>query len=233
MLNPAVNTDTIRSGLDSRGRIQVHDFLQPDLANRLVQCLTTEVPWSLALHREGQSRRLPPEQYEQMDEEQRARLCRDLALEAKGRYGFVYESYMMIQAYMNQDDPGLFLHQLTAYLNSEPFLDFARRAIGTPHIRRVSAQATRYRPGHFLRLHTDKVDEEGRIAAYVLNLTPRWGSDFGGLLHFLGADGAVAEVFYPWFNSLSLFKVPVWHFVSPVSPWVEKPRMAITGWFQS
>ncbi len=233
MLDSAVEIDAIRSALDSRGRIQVGDFLQADVANRLVQCLTTEVPWSLALHREGRSMRLPPEQYGPMDEQQRARLCRELAQEAKGRYGFVYESYMMIQAYMNQEDPGLFLHQLTAYLNSEPFLEFARLATGAPHVRRVSAQATCYRPGHFLRLHTDKVDEEGRIAAYVMNLTPRWGADFGGLLHFLGRDGAVSEVFYPWFNSLSLFKVPVWHFVSPVSAWVDQPRLAITDWFQS
>ncbi|MFU8830621.1 MAG: 2OG-Fe(II) oxygenase [Wenzhouxiangella sp.] len=233
MINPAIDIAAVRRGLDQTGRVQIPEFLQPDVAEKLVGCLETEVPWSLALHQQGSSHRLPAEEYAGMDAEQRAGLVRELAMEARGQYGFVYESYMMIKAYVDQTEPGLMLHQLSEFLNSEPYLKFARQLTGCDQIRRVSAQATCYRPGHFLRLHTDKVDEEGRIAAYVINLTPRWNADFGGMLNFLGADGAVSEVFYPWFNSLSLFRVPAWHFVSPVALWANQPRLAITGWFQS
>jgi SM-20-related protein len=233
MINPAINSAAVRRELDRTGRAQIPGFLQVGAAEQLVHCLQTEVPWSLALHRQGVSRRLPAEEYAGMNAVQRAGLLRELAEEARGQYGFAYESYMMIQAYIDQTEPDLMLHQLSEFLNSEPFLKFARQLTGCEEIRRVSAQATCYRPGHFLRLHTDKVDEEGRIAAYVINLTPRWNADFGGMLNFLGPNGAVSEVFFPWYNSLSLFRVPVWHFVSPVAPWADQPRLAITGWFQS
>ncbi len=233
MINPAIDIAAVRRGLDQLGRVQVPGFLQAGVAEKLVRCLETEVPWSLAFHQQGISRRLPAEEYARMDAEQRAELLGNLAVEARGQYGFAYESYMMIKAYIDQTEPGLMLHQLSEFLNSEPYLKFARQLTGCDRIRRVSAQATCYRPGHFLRLHTDKVDEEGRIAAYVINLTPRWNADFGGMLNFLGANGAVSEIFFPWYNSLSLFRVPAWHFVSPVALWADQPRLAITGWFQS
>jgi Rps23 Pro-64 3,4-dihydroxylase Tpa1-like proline 4-hydroxylase len=84
-----------------------------------------------------------------------------------------------------------------------------------------------------VRRHDDLHSEEGRLVAYVINLTPAWNADFGGMLHFIGDDGSVEETFYPWFNSLSLFRVPQLHFVSYVPPYVTADRYGITGWFRT
>ena len=97
----------------------------------------------------------------------------------------------------------------------------------------VGAQATRYLPGQFLRLHDDHHAVENRRYAYVVNLSRDWEADWGGMLHFVAADGSVEEVFMPRFNSLSLFRVPHRHFVGLVSPWAKQPRLAITGWWHA
>ena len=101
---------------------------------------------------------------------------------------------------------------------------------GDARVRRMNAQATRYRAGHFLKLHDDFNAEEGRLYAYVINLTREWKADWGGLLQFLDAEGRVIDTLMPRWNSLSIFRVPAPHVVSLVAPWAEGERLAVTGW---
>jgi SM-20-related protein len=66
----------------------------------------------------------------------------------------------------------------------------------------------------------------------VLNLTPGWRAEWGGLLLFHDADGHVAEAYAPKFNTLNIFRVPQWHSVSQVASYVDQDRLAITGWIR-
>jgi len=148
-------------------------------------------------------------------------------------FRFAYDSYMMVAAYKQQRDPGLLLHRVLELFNSPEYLELARELTGDSRIRRVNAQATRYRRGHFLRQHTDINTREGRLYAYVLNLSRDWQADWGGLLQFVDVDGRVMDTFLPRWNSLSLFAVPANHVVSLVAPWARDDRLSITGWFLS
>jgi SM-20-related protein len=233
MLNPTMDVARAQAIFRGRGRLQIHDVLQRRAADLLVECLQDEVPWTLAMRRDGKSMAMPLAEYQALDEPARRDLLTALALEARGQYGFAYETYPMITAVIEGRDPGLILHRVTEFLNTPEFIGFARTLTGFDAIRRVSAQATRYRAGHFLRRHDDAETDEGRLVAYVLNLTPGWNPDFGGMLHFIGEDQTVEETFYPWYNSLSVFRVPQQHFVSFVPPYVTASRYAITGWFRT
>ncbi|MFX9023862.1 2OG-Fe(II) oxygenase family protein, partial [Acinetobacter baumannii] len=74
------------------------------------------------------------------------------------------------------------------FINSEIGLSFLRTLTGDDRIAYVDAQATRYLPGHFLTEHDDEADGKHRLFAFVLNLTPRWRVDWGGLLLFIDKD---------------------------------------------
>ncbi|MBB1180632.1 2OG-Fe(II) oxygenase, partial [Pseudomonas sp. FW305-3-2-15-E-TSA4] len=76
-------------------------------------------------------------------------------------------------------------------------------------------------------------DGKHRLLAYVLNLTPRWRVDWGGLLLFLDPDGHVAEGYAPKFNALNIFRTPFPHAVTQVSTFAGAPRYAITGWIRA
>lgn len=125
------------------------------------------------------------------------------------------------------------LFELHDLFNSAPFLDFARGLTGDDRIAYVDAQPTRYLPGHFLNGHTDAHEDAGRLYAYVLNLSPRWRAEWGGLLMFLDGEGAVTETFTPAFGTLNLFRVPQDHAVSMVAPFAGAPRYSITGWWRT
>lgn len=234
MLNDAIDIAGARARLQRDGRVQVADYLQPAAAERLRQCLDHEVPWTLALRDADGARTIAHADYAAMAPEALAALLQEVADGARGgEYRFAYDSYMMVTAYKEGRDPGLLLHRVLELFNSPEYLAFARALTGDDAVRRINAQATRYRRGQFLRYHTDIDSQEGRRFAYVLNLSRDWRADWGGLLQFIADDGRVVETFLPRWNSLSLFKVPAGHAVSLVAPWADQDRLAITGWLLS
>ena len=117
-------------------------------------------------------------------------------------------------------------------LNGPAFLGFVRTLSGDPRAAYVDAQATRYRAGDFLTAHDDDVVGKSRLYAYVLNLTPQWRTDWGGLLAFHDADGHLAEAYVPTFNALNIFRVPQLHSVTQVASFAAGSRMSITGWIR-
>lgn len=214
-----------RSALARQGRVQVQGFLQPDAALRLADCLRREVPWSTAERGQPDS---PPWTGETLQH----RMPAAYRTAAAG-FHYVYDRYLMVEAMKAGRDPHLVLHAVLEFFNSAPFLDFIRDFTGDTQLNMVGAQATRYLPGQFLRVHDDRHEDEGRRYAYVLNLSRHWEADWGGLLHFVNEDGSPRDAFLPLWNSLSLFKVPAKHHVGLVAPWAREPRLAITGWWHA
>lgn len=230
MISNDTDFEAARRELAARSRTQIAAFLQPSAAERLRDCLQREVPWALAERSGGISRTHSAAELAAMAEGDYRALLETAWHEARGGFQFVYDSYMMVRAAREGCDPGLVLHAVLDFLNSTDFLDFARWLTAEASIGAVSAQATRYRPGQFLTRHEDENRSEDRAYAYVINLTPRWDADWGGLLQFQDARGNITDTFLPRWNSLSIFRVPQSHSVSLVSPWAGEERLAITGW---
>jgi Rps23 Pro-64 3,4-dihydroxylase Tpa1-like proline 4-hydroxylase len=231
MLSNDIDFDPYRRQLALRTRVQIPGFLQVPAAERLRDCLQHEVPWSLAERSSGTSRTIPPDEYAAMPPEQLQPLLAAGYARAVNEFQFAYDSYMLLAAAREGRDRGLLLHAVFEFLNSPDFLGFARWLTGVPDIVAANAQATRYRRGHYLTRHEDEHAKENRAYAYVINLTPRWDADWGGLLQFHDANGAVEETFLPRWNALSIFRVPQAHSVSFVTPFAGEDRIAITGWF--
>ncbi|RZA26583.1 MAG: 2OG-Fe(II) oxygenase [Lysobacteraceae bacterium] len=230
MISNELDIAPYRSRLASQGRVQVPAFLQEPSAQRLRDCLRNEVRWEPALRSD---RPVPPQAASAVDDEaQRQALLQLVYARARDEFEFVFDRYRMLEARRDGLDPGLVLHVVVDFLNSEPFLAFARELTGDPQLRMVSAIAARYRPGHFLKQHSDSASDEDRAFAYVINLSRDWESDWGGLLQFTDAAGEVVDTFHPHWNSLSLFRVPQAHQVSLVAPWARDDRYSITGWFR-
>lgn len=66
----------------------------------------------------------------------------------------------------------------------------------------------------------------------MLNFTPMWRTDWGGLLVFPGKDGHI-DGDSSTFNALNLFRAPAPHTVTQVASFASEPRLSITGWTTS
>lgn len=214
------------------GRLHIPGFLATDVATRVHHAMTQETPWSRVVGSPARHHEFPPGAWEALSDQQRAEVER--AVHAQGRSGFAYfyENFAVADLHAAGQHLDSYLMRVFEFLNSDPFLEFARRVVGAPGIAFADAQATCYRSGDFLTLHHDDIEGKRRKAAYVLNFSPGWRVDWGGVLQFLDADGHVSEGYAPTFNALNLLRVPQPHAVSYVTPLAGAARYSITGWLR-
>ncbi len=232
-LDSGHNVRAIREVFSRLGRVHVPGFLQPAAAGAIHTVLARQTPWQLSLNPAGTHMDLGVERVEQIPDPERAAVIQGLHEGARQGFRYVFNNFPIYDLYVDKACPEHPLMRVYEFLNSQPFLQFVRDLTGLTDIAYADAQATLYRPGHFLTEHDDHVRGKNRLAAYVLGFTPRWRADWGGILQFIDADGHVAEGYTPAFNALNLLRVPQKHCVSYVTPAAAEGRYSITGWLRA
>lgn len=215
------------------GRVHIAPIFAADCAQRIFHELSTGIAWQLHLNDGDRPINLRGDGFDALPEEERRRFLAAVYESAGSRFQYLYSSFPVSDLAAKGEQPHLYVMRVHEFLNSPGFLSFAREITGQPAITFADAQATLYRPGHFLTRHDDAMEGKNRLVAYVLNFTPAWQTDWGGILQFIDRDGHVAEGYAPVFNALNLFRVPQAHSVSYVSPFARHGRYSITGWLRS
>jgi Rps23 Pro-64 3,4-dihydroxylase Tpa1-like proline 4-hydroxylase len=232
-VNPGLGLEAIRAVFSRSGRAHVADVLQSEGARALHRALVEFPDWQLSLQHADKHYDLTREQLELMPSAQQVLLVDRMNQTARTSFQYVFNNIPIYDLYLAGRLRDPMLVQAVEFLNSPGFLDFARQVTGMQAIAFADAQATLYRPGHFLTVHDDGVEGKNRLAAYVLSLTEQWRADWGGILQFIDQDGHVAEGYTPTFNALNLLRVPQKHCVSYVTPAAAGGRYSITGWLRS
>lgn len=213
------------------GRLQIAGFLggtgAPDLARELAESRD----WVLTRNKGEQIYDYREAALIAMSASERAAVSAEVVAGARAGFQFCYETIRLPKP--GQPRPPGLLAELERFLCSDEIVAFFRAVTGASDIAFADAHASRYQPHHFLTAHDDRIDGQGRRAAYVLNLTPNWRAEWGGLLLFHGRDGSVSRGFVPTFNALTVFTVPQAHSVSYVTPIAPYPRHAVTGWLRA
>ncbi len=231
-LAEGLDVEAAAERLAATGRARLGGLIGDGVAAVHAAVLDPDMIWMRAIENPYNAD-VPVAVFESEPIQEQARLIGMAHEEATHGFQFVFDRLKLGQARaIGLPIPGL-LYDLHALFNSDGFLDFARALTGDDRIAYVDAQATRYLPGHFLNRHNDRHDDAGRLYAYVLNISPEWRAEWGGLLMFLDDDGTVVETFSPSPGTLNLFKVPQSHAVSMVAPFAAAPRYSITGWWRT
>ena len=214
-------------------RLHIPGFLVEQHARRLHGWLGSASDWSLVFNRGEKIFELNPEHQGALTDEQRKAIELAVAQGARSGFQYRYHTIRVPDGRGDRERDDTILSRFARFLSSEPVLSMVRTVTGLEDIEWADAQATRYGAGDFLTVHHDEVEGKSRRAAYVVNLTPAWRVDWGGLLMFHGDDGHVDEGLSPSFNAINLFTIPQWHSVSVVAPFAPDHRYSVTGWFRA
>lgn len=214
------------------GRIHIPDLWTPESARFVHDTLSNKTEYNTVFNSIDKVFDLTDEAWSKMNPGELAQLTASIHAGAAERFQFLYQSHRMTEQGEPYSDEAHPLASVSTFLRGAPFLNFVRKVTGQGAIAFADAQATRYRAGHFLTTHTDDVGGKNRLAAYVINMTPRWRTDWGGLLLFSDGDGHVTEGYAPSFNAINMFRVPQSHLVSQVSQFTPADRLSITGWLR-
>lgn len=218
--------------LNQNGRVHLPGILRQSAAEALLR-ESEGLDWRLVFRGQQGGYDLKSADIDALDVGKRRTLLHLINAQATGEFQYLFDSFRVSdEVEAGRYESGA-MADLYRWLNSDAGLQLLRRLTGDDRCVYVDAQATRYRPGHFLTTHDDHIEGKDRLFAFVLNLTPQWTADWGGLLMFMTDDGHVAEAYTPRWNALNLLKVPQPHAVSVVAPFARGARISITGWIRS
>ncbi len=229
-LHPQIDGARLAETFAAHRRVRIRPFLAEASAAALHDALSRRADWRQIINSGDKVFELDRPTRAAMTPEQREAL--DAAVVAGARSGFQhrYEALRLPDGDHAAAPGEDLLGGFTRWLSAGPARDLLRRIAG-PDIAFADGQATAYAPHDFLTGHDDAVAGKGRLAAYVLGLTPVWRLEWGGLLLFHGDGDAVTGV-SPGYNTLDLFAVPQLHSVSCVTASAAYRRYAVTGWLR-
>lgn len=233
-LNPDLDLPALAAAFAGEGRVQIVDFLRHDGALALFRALLESKEWRLAVNSGAQVTDYSAAEIAGWPAGQREALDRAVIESGRHDFQFRYETIRLPEYGTGSDQaaPPL-LRAFVDFLSSDEMIGFLREITGNAEIAFADGHASRYGAGHFLTAHDDSNVDMGRRAAYVLNLTPQWRPDWGGVLQFYDARGNIERGYVPGFNLFNLFRVPQPHSVSWVTPLAGAPRHAVTGWLRA
>jgi Rps23 Pro-64 3,4-dihydroxylase Tpa1-like proline 4-hydroxylase len=224
MLNRDLNIPSLNRAYSQNGALSIQNILEPGVARELHDALV-KLDWVLEISDYDQSGKLrvPRRELKKPDDLLSAL---DTVPHNLNRNNLFFMRLCVEDNYLNQPA----LTGLSQFLKSDEFLDVFRKITGRKEIAHLWLEATCYDKCCFLGGHKDDHHADN-LVAFVLNLTPRWQVDWGGLLMLLFPN-MPPTIVPPMWNSLSIFNVPVDHLVSCVSPAAAEKRYSITGWFR-
>lgn len=229
MLNKSLDLNALRAEFAKEGRIRVKDVLDRQVADAVALEMGS-LPYKVFCATGAGVAVIDPAEMAAWPRETQVELQRALAQSASQAEGFAYFGYRMTETWKDAA-PSTPLGKFYTALKSPEVMDAIRKITGASTFDNVFAQATDYRPGHYLTRHLDDPKGELRKFAFVWGFTKRWDPDWGGLLQFFDDDGMPNRSFSPGYNTLDLFDVRHVHSVTLVAPYALNPRLAVSGWF--
>lgn len=238
-IDPALSAKEMSPVFRRMGRLHIPGFLVESGARALHATLAAETQWVCATTVKGQNVDIPIEMFDALSEDRRRHFMQEAYAEARATLlrgdglHYMFDTVRIDTALAKGEAVAPAYASVHAFLNGEAFLTFVRSLTGDDRAVFVDSRATRFRQGHYLTAHDDLEPGKSRLFAYVLNLTPAWRPDWGGMLQFIDADGHLAEAYAPRMNALNIFAVPQNHAVGMVTPMAAGDRYCITGWIRS
>ena len=227
---PAEYIEQVRARLAQTGRTQLTSILTPASAQAAFEAADS-ANYNVVTRKGTGHIDMAPQWLSMLTPAQKQGLAEAIQNSATSEFQYLYDNFPIWDA-VNADTAAPYWRSVHDFLNSDDFLGLMRQVTGEKRIALADSQLTRFRRGHFLTEHDDELAGKNRYYAYVLNLTPVWRIDWGGLLAFHGEDGNVAEAFTPRFNALNLLRVPSAHSVTQVALSAGANRLSITGWLR-
>ncbi len=231
-LNPDLDPGKYAKIFHDNGRVHIPEILTPESADAIYQSMREEVPWQTNFNDGEKGHTLHPLQVEAMNDIQRDLLVTHINQKAQYDFQYIFNAFSLTDARKQNIHQELFINKVLDFVNSPDYLAFVKAVTGQETGTFIDSQCTLFRPGHFLTDHLDDVGGKDRLAATVLNFTPNWRADWGGVLQFIDDDEHITQGITPCFNALNILKIPQKHSVSYVVPHADGGRYAITGWLR-
>lgn len=226
------DANQLQQAFVAHGRLQVPNFMDAQSAQQVHQMLKQNQNWYLTYNEGKENYESEAAKFNALAPAQQQRFMSNVYGRAREDFQYIFKQYYITQAIKLGEQPGHALHCVEDFVNDEAFLGFMRTLTNRQDISHSDCYASCYEAGHFLTEHNDIHNQQNRIAAWVISMTPDWNPNWGGYLAFFDDSGNIDAAFKPSYNTLNIFSIPQKHAVQLVAPFAGHPRTSLLGWLQ-
>lgn len=164
-----------------------------------------------------------------LPEEQRAKLITQVYESASLGKGYLY-ACKNIDCEYQSNEPTMLVNVFN-WLNSNDTLELVSDITGCGELQFASCNAVRFSKGHFITNGAQCFDTEKGKVGFVIDLTPDWNSNWGGLLHLNSVYEGSGVTFTPMFNNMVLFESSYDVSVTYLANFIKYNKFSLMGCF--
>ena len=232
-VNPSLDREALRQEFQEKGRVRIPHFLHPDMAQLLLQCLTTDLSWGISYNDGPNARHIPRDQIDDIPDVERNQLMAQIIERARRQVQYAYAEAPLAQTYRPEQDDKHAAHRALEFFNSNVMMQLISDITMMEGGLISYAMASSFQPSHFFTLHNDRDPEGARRFGFFLDMTSVWRPDWGGVITFFDDEGQITESFNPLFNSFLLYDIKEHYSVSVVAPYANGARFSLNGWYRT
>jgi Rps23 Pro-64 3,4-dihydroxylase Tpa1-like proline 4-hydroxylase len=216
----------------NRGYVYIQDVVPNELAAGMFRGLSAARDWGLKLCMGDNVQGLPPSAYRRSSARERSELAEGCYRRARSGFAFLREEMWHEREHMDKSSlPSQLevgdIDSIRRFLEGREFLDFCGQVVGAPRLELGDVSYVRYGPGDFYGF-TLGAPPQAEIG-FMLDLTPAWELEWGGLLEFMNAWGGIERAYAPRYNALCLHSLHRHYSISCVAPFARQQRYTVCG----
>lgn len=231
ILNNFVDIVKARRDFRDFGHAVVEDIWKAAFAEQVIQNIVRNVSFLQCFYAGNEQKELSEKQLSELPQEERQSLFQQIHAEAGKGLGHYYARWQCDS--QGQQSASGALHSALTWLTNEDNLDLVRDISGIKNLNSVGCMVCRFSQGQYISQRVSGEEDQQRKLAFIIDLTPEWKPEWGGLLHLHATDEQPATFFTPSFNQLTLFDAQKPWSLSYVAPYIKYYRYSLVGWFNT
>ncbi|MBE1298866.1 MAG: hypothetical protein GJ680_03005 [Alteromonadaceae bacterium] len=231
ILNPFVDVAAARRDYRDFGWARITDILSNPFAEKVIQNIVKNVEFKNTFMLGEERLGFSDNELANLTGEKRQALFSQINKQASEGKGFVYGQVPLAADTLS--DTHQALKTLLQWINEEDTVDMFKDITGLSQMAFAKCQVARFSQGQFLLKNTLKAENKNSQLGFILDLTPDWDTDWGGLLQLHSTNDMPASAFTPQFNSMIIFNASSAYSVTYLAPFIKYYKYCVMGEFVS
>lgn len=214
---------------------RIDDFVDKVFAERIIQNMVRNVAFKNVFAISGEKISMTDPQLNELEQGKRQILFKQIHAEVHNveSPAFLFAEHN-ISDRKSQNEIGA-INDIAEVLADQTSLEMFQDITGKRNLSELTCKVTRFSQGQFATkttlsdFHICKRPELG----FILDLTPEWETDWGGLLHLHSDDDLPTQTFTPKFNNFIIFDAKFPLSISYLAPFIKYYKYALMGCFSS
>lgn len=226
ILNPYVDVVKSRRQYRDFNWSRLEDIFNASFAEKVIQDLVRNTEFENVFFIDGEQFAMTDAQLAGLPESNRNQLVKQIHDSASNGEGYLYSKRTVIN-----DSSANACSEVLKWLNSDETIELVTDITGLSDLSYALCDGVRFSKGQFLTDKANRITSKFEKIGFMLDFTPDWNINWGGLLHLHSVYEDSGVTFTPVFNNMILFDASFDYSVTYLANYIKYNRYSLMGSF--